>query len=349
MGEEEKADRERRGLRYGIRFLVPEGAISFDDLVYGRQSRENAEIEDFVLVKSDGMPSYQLACVADDLEMRISHVIRGDDHIANTFKQTLLYQALGIDPPKFAHLPLILGADRAKLSKRKGAVAVTDYRDRGFLPEAMVNFLVLLGWAPGDDREFLTRKEMIELFSLERVNTSGAVFDVQKLEWMNYHYLQQLSDEELLDAVMPALIRSGYFSGPPTGEQKTWVTLVLSLLKGRAKVLTDFSDLGSYFFSDRIDYNPVLLAKHFSRSEAREALKLLSDRFRTRPEFKRETIETDLREVAQERGLRAADLIHPLRVAVSGRETGPGLFEMLEVLGKEKVLERIDKVFSKTS
>jgi glutamyl-tRNA synthetase len=343
LSKEEQEAREREGQRFAVRFLVPEGRTSFVDLIHGPLERENVEIEDFVLLKSAGTPTYQLACVADDADLAITHVIRGDDHVANTFKQLMLFQALDLTPPRFGHLPLILGADRAKLSKRKGAAAVTEFREAGFLPEAFVNFLALLGWAPpGGEQEFFTREELIGQFSLERVGKSGAVFDLRKLEWMNSHYLQTLDGESLFDAALPFLLEAGYFSEASATQEKPWIIRVLMLLRERAKTLHDFIDLGSYFFAPGDpEVDPALLRKYLGRPAVREGLGLLGDRLDDLADFGAAGIESALRDVAQQTGLKAADLIHPLRLAVTGREGGPSLFALLEVLGGKRVLRRL--------
>ncbi|HXH28341.1 MAG TPA: glutamate--tRNA ligase, partial [Candidatus Polarisedimenticolia bacterium] len=247
-----------------VRFRVPEGTIAWDDGVHGATSFEAASVEDIVLLRSDGSPTYNLSCVADDIAMRVTDVIRGDDHISNTPKQILLYRAAGAAVPRFAHLPLILGPDKKRLSKRHGAVSVTEYRDRGYLPEALCNFLALLGWSPGDGRERMTREEMIAAFSLEGINRKGAVFDEAKLEWLNGQYINDLPAARLAALVRPALESAGLWRPQldEGGSERDWLLRLLETLKARSKRLTDFARDARPFLADEFDYDPEAVAKH---------------------------------------------------------------------------------------
>ncbi len=339
---EERQRLDQEGKPKALRFLVPKGKTVVDDLVYGRVEKENADIEDLIIVRSDGLPTYNLACVVDDLEMRITHVIRGNDHLTNTFKQILIYKALGTSPPLFAHLPLGLGEDRSKISKRHGAVSVAEYRKMGFLPEALINYLALLGWSPGDDREIMTRTELVKAFSLERVRLSNPIFDLEKLEWMNSQYIKGLEADDLLQRVLPFLQENGWFKGDLGEEEREWLKKVLLLIRERAHKLTDFVNLGEFFFSSQIEYEPQAVEEHLHSPGVREKMTLLREELAELEDFSAHFIESALRALATDLGVKAASLIHPLRVATTGRKVGPSLFHLLELLGKEKVLNRLD-------
>jgi nondiscriminating glutamyl-tRNA synthetase len=342
LSDRERAHLEEEGAPYSIRFVVPEGKVRFFDVVRGEVERENTEIEDFICVRSDGRPTYNFACVIDDADMSISHVIRGEDHITNTFKQVLLYQTLDLKPPTFAHLPLLLGKDKSKLSKRHGAVSLTEYRDRGYLPEAMFNFLALLGWSPGDDREIMSRQELIELFDLDRVIKSGAVFDLEKLDWMNGRYIAAMDDEELVEKVLPFLEKEGLVER--TSVDQDWLKRVLITLKERVRRLTDFADAGRFFFEDVSHYDEAAVKVHWKETgQVTERLGVLLDRLGALSPFTAPEIETELRSLAEEMKEKASALIHPTRVALTGRKEGPGLFELMELLGPEEVIKRLTK------
>jgi nondiscriminating glutamyl-tRNA synthetase len=343
LSQEEKEKLDEQGVPKAVRLFIPEGATEFSDLVYGELKREHKDIDDLVIMRSDGRPTYNFACVADDLDMRISHVIRGNDHISNTFKQILIYQALEENPPIFAHLPLGLGEDRAKISKRKGAVSVTDYKENGFLPEAIFNFLALLGWSPKSEKEILTQQELIELFKLEDVNPSNPVFDVHKLEWMNGEYIRALPDEKLVELVIPFLLKENLITEEDGKTKKELLVKIVSLLKERCKKLAEFAENGKYFFKFDYQYDPSSAKKQFSSLEVAERLQAVVNELSILDDFKKEKIEEKVRILSDHLSLKPALLIHPLRLAVSGISMGPGLFEILEVLGKEQTIERLDR------
>jgi glutamyl-tRNA synthetase len=343
LSEAEKQEKIKKGLPKAIRLLVPEGETVFSDLVYGELRKDNDELDDLIILRSDGTPTYNFACVVDDVDMKISHVIRGNDHIANTFKQVLIYQALGLIPPQFAHIPLILGKDRAKISKRHGAVSVMEYKERGFLREAFVNFLALLGWSPKDDREILSTDQMIELFTLEGVNPSNPIFDPEKLEWMNGEYIRASDNEKLLGLVIPFLIRENLTTKEEVDEKREWLLKFISLLKERCKTLNEFTEKGKYFFAFDYQYEPKAADKHFSSPESAERLSAFIDRLSHLDAFEKEKIEETLRNLADETGIKPATLIHPVRLAVTGTLAGPPLFDLLELLGKEETIKRIKK------
>ncbi len=342
LSEEEKRKLEKEGRPRAIRFLVPPGKTEFNDLVHGKIEKNHEDIEDFVILKSDGMPTYNFAVVVDDHEMGITHVIRGDDHISNTPKQILIYRALGWEPPLFGHLPLILGEDRSKLSKRHGAVAVLQYKEDGFLPDALVNYLALLGWSPGDNREILSREELIELFSIERVSDRNAIFDRRKLLWMNGEYIKMKSEDELFNGVWEFLKKEELVKDEEKEEKRDYILGFIKLMKERCKTLKDFATLGYYFFRDDFELDPEGIRKHFYPG-LKERMEKLLERFEKTEPFTVENIEQALRGLAEELGIKAKELIHPVRLICSGMTFGPGLFELLAHLGKERVIRRIKK------
>ena len=343
LSDAEKEEKIKKGVPKAIRLLVPEGETVFSDLVYGELKKENRELDDLIILRSDGTATYNFACVVDDADMKISHVIRGNDHISNTYKQILIYKALKLTPPHFAHIPLILGKDRAKVSKRHGAVSVMEYEKEGFLPEALVNFLALLGWSPKDNREILTTGQMIELFSLEGVNPSNPVFDPEKFEWMNGEYIRAYDDEKLLELVNPFLIREKLINQEMVNQKTEWLLRFISLLKQRCKTLKDFAEKGKYFFKFDYRYEPEAASKHFSSAEAADRLGAFIDRLSHLDRFEKQEIEQSLRGLADEMKIKPAPLIHMVRLASTGTSAGPPLFDLLELLGKEEVVKRIQK------
>jgi len=343
LSEDERKEKIRKGLPKAIRFLVPEGESSFSDLVYGELRKNASEIDDLVIIRSDGTPTYNFACVVDDTEMRITHVIRGNDHISNTFKQVLIYRALGLPPPHFAHIPLILGKDRSKISKRHGAVSVMEYKEEGFLPEALVNFLALLGWSPKKNREILTRDQLIELFSIEEVSPSNPIFDQEKLEWMNGEYIRACDTEKLLEMVVPFLIKEGLVTENTASQKREWLLKFISLFKERCKTLKEFAEKGRYFFEFDYRYEPEAAGKHFSSPEVVKRLNAYVERLSRLDRFEKPQIEQALRTLAGELGIKPAVLIHPVRLATTGTSAGPPLFDLLELLGREEVIKRIGK------
>jgi glutamyl-tRNA synthetase len=343
LSDRDKEDKLRMGIPKAIRLFVPEGETKFSDVVYGELKKENKDLDDLVILRSDGTPTYNFACVVDDAEMRISHVIRGNDHIANTFKQVLIYQALGITPPNFAHIPLILAKDKSKLSKRHGATSIGEFKEEGFLHEALVNYITLLGWSPKDDREILSLDQLVELFNLEGVNPSNPIFDKEKLEWMNGEYIRSYDNERLLDLVIPFLKKENLVTEETVDQKRNWLISFVSLLKERCKTLKEFAEKGKYFFSFDYQYEPAGVKKHFNSPEAAERLKAFVDRLSGLDEFKKEKIEEILRQLSDEMQIKPSVLIHLVRLAATGVTGGPPLFDLLELLGKEEVAKRIQK------
>jgi len=368
----EIAAREAQGAPRAVRFRVTAGPAAFDDLVHGPIEFDGAHIEDFVILRSDGHPTYNLSVVSDDVEMGITHVIRGDDHISNTPKQLLLYRALGAPVPAFAHVPLILGSDKKRLSKRHGATSVTEYKRQGYLPEAMINFLALLGWSPhkrgagksagggaGDEgarqagqarsaeqapeeRELYSMRELAEIFDLDGISGGGAVFNGEKLDWMNQQYLMRLAPGELVERVRPGLEASGCWDERFAGDRRPWLEAVLELLKPRAKRLDEFAPLGRYFFTDQIEYEQGAVSKYLLVTGMDEHLRALRGAFDDLAVFDSASIEGALRQVADVRGVKAASLIHAVRVALTGRSASPGLFDVAALIGRERVRQRMD-------
>ncbi len=330
-----------------IRFRVPQGATTkFEDVVFGPREVANEEIEDFVLLRSPkegqskGAPTYQLSVVVDDIDMRITHVIRGSDHISNTPKQALLYRALGATPPIFAHVPLILGPDRTRLSKRHGATSVGSYRDEGFLPEAFRNFLALLGWSVGD-AEFMRTHEIVSLFSLEGVSRTNAVFDRPKLEWFNTQYLQKLPIEELTPFVQAELERSGLWQPEWAVEKSDWFSKTVDLLRPRTRLLPDFSTWARAFFSDTFEYDPQARDKFWKDDRLGGMLAKLADAIAGLTEWNHDACDHALRELAAAEGVKAGLLINATRVAIVGQAVAPPLFETMLVLGQDRVVSRL--------
>jgi glutamyl-tRNA synthetase len=334
---------EASGAPRAVRFKVPPGETRFDDQVHGPIAFDNANIEDFVVLRSDRQPTYHLSVVADDIDMEITHVVRGDDHISNTPKQALLYGAFGRPAPKFAHVPLILGPDRKRLSKRHGATSVMEYQRLGYLSAAMVNFLALLGWSPGNDQELFTRDELIGAFSLEGISGGNAVFNPEKLDWFNQQYLLHMTDAEVARLIEPFLTEAGLWRPEYATTKRQRLLGVVALLKPRVRRLTQFVEDGSFFFEESIQYDPAAVAKHLSAPGSRAHLEALRTSFETVEPFNAAPLEAAVRALAEHRHVKAGTLIHATRVVVTGRAASPGLFEVLELLGRERSLSRVDR------
>jgi glutamyl-tRNA synthetase len=329
---------------FAIRFAVQaEGATSFKDEVLGDVSFDNDAIGDFVILRSDGLPTYHLAVVVDDHEMGITHIIRGHDHISNTPKQVLLYNAFAWPKPEFAHVPLILGPDKTRLSKRHGATAVGEYANKGILPEALFNFLALLGWAPGDDREIFSTAELIELFDLAGIAKSNAVFDEKKLEWMNGEYIGRASIDRIEPLVKDAFLSAGAVTATELENNREYFRLVIDLLKARVKFISDFVTYGTYFFREPEQYEEAAKAKHWKDPQTGERLEKLAAELVELKDFAAPTIEETVRQLAEKLNLSAAKLIHPARLALTGFGVSPSLFETMVVLGHDRVVNRLRK------
>lgn len=326
-----------------ILFRVEKGrTIEVQDLIHGQITFETDTIKDQVLIKSDGSPAYNFSCAVDDADLGITHVLRGDDHLSNTPKQILFYEALNLPLPKFAHMPLIMGPDGAKLSKRHGGVSVEEYRKEGFLPEALVNYLILLGWFPGGGSEVMSLKEAARRFDISAMNDVQAKFDIQKLRWMNGEYIMGKKPEELLSLVKDQLLMAGVDLSTVSDE---YLLKLVDLYKIRIKTLQEFVPLTECFFKD--DFTLEEKGQAFlDKEENRKNILLFADRLEELEDFSKENIERICRDLAEEKSLKAAGIIHPTRAAVSGKTKGAGLFEIMELLGKEKVLKRLRSVSS---
>jgi len=322
-----------------VLFRVEKGrTVEYDDFIHGRIAVRTDDIKDQVLIKSDGSPSYNFACVIDDAELGITHILRGDDHISNTPKQILLYEAFGLVPPRFGHMPLILGQDGAKLSKRHGGVSVEEYRKEGYLPGALVNHLILLGWYPGEGHEVMTLEEAVGMFDLAQMGDVQAKFDLQKLRWLNAAHIMKNTPAELLPLIKGHLLESGV---PLSGVGDEYLLRLIGLYQIRLKTLRDFVEMTDCFFRDDFAVEEEGKKKYLSKPENIENIRLLADRLEALGSFSAAEIEAACRTLAEERGLKAAGLIHPARLAISGKTSGAGLFEMMELLGKGKVLRRL--------
>ncbi|MCI0487508.1 MAG: glutamate--tRNA ligase [Blastocatellia bacterium] len=358
---EEAARRIEAGEPAAIRLKVPEEGVSrFEDLVYGTQERDYSDIEDLVLIRSDGHPLYNLSVVVDDIEMRITHVIRGQDHLTNTHKQVLIYEALGVALPQFAHLPLIFAPGREKLSKRKHGevVSVTTYRDRGFVSDALVNFLALLGWSPGSDKEIMTRQELIEKFSLEGVHKAAAIFNFNeskedsfpqdardwtdpKALWMNGEYIRSMPIEELTSMVAKEFKKAGLWSDGYETDKREWFAQTVDLLRARYRAITDFSALGRPYFTDDFEYEEAAVKKNLKDERLKELLPGLAERLASIDEFTHDAAEAVLRNYAEENGVKAGLLINAARTALTGQSVGPGMFDIMIALGQKRTVERL--------
>ncbi len=323
-----------------IIFKVTPQKIKINDLIRGEIEFDAEALKDQVLIKSDGTPTYNFACVVDDATLNITHVIRGDDHISNTPKQALLYRALGFSTPEFAHLPLILGKVGGRLSKRTGATAISDYRKMGYLAPALVNYLLLLSWAPGENREIIAIDEATKLFDIKNVNKTAATFDLDKLNWINNQYLKKADSQKLTDAIIPLLIEKEYIQ--KDNFDRDYVLSLVKVFQPRLSTLNDFPDWADFFFAKELKIDPAAEKKFLNQDLSRE-FKLFIERLEALDKFEVVAIETTFRNLVQELGIEAKALIHPIRVALTGKTIGPGLFEVIYYLGKKRTQERLMK------
>ena len=339
---EQVRERHGRGLPSVVRFKgTRDGEVVFEDRIFGRIVHQAEQIEDFVLVRSDGMPTYHLGVVLDDLDMKISHVIRGADHISNTPKQILLYQALDRPVPDFAHLPLILGPDRTRLSKRHGATAVTTYRDQGYLPSPFCNFLALLGWSPKTEVESLPTDELIRQFSLKGVNKSNAVFDLEKLSWFNSRYLRNAPAESLFPLIMTELERERLWKEEFNTSGRDWMLKLIDLLKQRVRMVSDFATQGRAFFTDDFEIEDKARRKFLKNETLPVLMPELAMRLESLPAFGLEEVESALRTFAAEKEVKAGLLINAARALLTGKAVAPGIFEVMVALGQDRTVARL--------
>lgn len=344
LTQQQKAQLEATGVTPVIRFKTPlQGETSFDDLIYGRVTFKHDTLDDFVLLKSDGYPTYHLANIVDDHFMRISHVLRAEEWLSSTPRHVLLYQALGWQTPYFAHLPMILGPDRAKLSKRHGATNIAEYRKQGYLPEAMINFMALLGWSLDDRTELLSREDLVKHFSLERVGKTAAIFNREKLDWMNGIYLRKLSPKEFVQQAMPFLDRDLPESVKRPLDE-SYVVQVALLVQERAKTLAEVPELASFFFGDDLQYETSLFLKgKVDAKSAARAITAASQKLSEVTTWDANSLESLLRSLATELNLQTGEFFSLLRVALTGRTAAPPLFQTMAVLGRDRCLRRLKR------
>lgn len=325
--------------RKAIRFKMQDGVTEINDLIHGTITFDTSLIEDFVILKADGFPTYNFACVVDDAGMGITHIIRGDDHISNTPKQIALYKAFGFKVPEFAHIPMILGEDGSRLSKRHGATSVTEYRDKGYLPHALVNFLALLGWSPGNDVEIISIPEMIEKFTLKRANKTSAQFNNIKLDWMNGQYIKNTPVEQLTAEVKKFFEKSGVDMTRISAE---WLFDFVKLYHERFKTFQDLLDQTRFFFTETIEYDRAAVDKFLKKEGVGELLKEVYSAISQVENFDKKNLEDSLRALTEKLGVGFSKLAQPMRVAITGKSVSAGIFETMELLGKEKTLKRLD-------
>jgi glutamyl-tRNA synthetase len=337
LSREEIDARLAAGARFAVRFRMPDDNIRFEDIVRGDMDFPPDALDDFILLRSDGTPTYHMSVVVDDIDMGVTHVIRGEDHLSNTPKHIPLFQALGGQVPTFGHLPLILGPDKKRLSKRYGATSVEEFRNEGILPQALYNFLALLGWSPGGDREVMTRDEMIAAFSVDRLNASAAVFDREKLLWMNSQYLSMLDYAALRPHLERFLEQAGLKDADPARLAAT-----VDLNRTRARTLKEIVELILPYFRDELTYDPEACAKFLKDADLPGHVEALRDRYAALDGFTKEALEAALRALADERQVKAGALIHPTRMALTAASGGPSLFDLVEVMGREASLRHLD-------
>jgi glutamyl-tRNA synthetase len=336
--QEETAALLAAGAPFAVRFQMPDDHIRFTDIVRGAMDFPPEALDDFILLRSDGSPTYHMSVVVDDIDMEITHVIRGEDHLSNTPKHIPLFEALGGTVPAFAHLPLILGPDKKRLSKRYGATSVEEFQGEGILPQALYNFMALLGWSPGEDREILSRDEMIALFDVNRLNASAAVFDREKLLWMNGQYMAKSTIDELRPYLEPFLDQAGLGDVDPAR-----LDAALELHRTRARTVKELAEQVVPYFRETLVYDPAANAKFLKDPDLPAHLEALRKRYAALPAFTKDALEAELRALSDERTLKAAVLIHPTRMALSCATAGPPLFDLVETMGRDSTLAHLDR------
>jgi glutamyl-tRNA synthetase len=348
LSEEEKKRYEAEGRKPVIRLKIPAKEITFDDLLRGEVTFDGGLLSDFVIMKSDGIPTYNYAVVIDDALMKITDVMRGDDHISNTPKQILIYEALGFAIPKFAHIPMIMGQDHTRLSKRHGATSVMEYKKMGYIPEAVVNYIAHLGWSSGDEREIFSKEELIKEFTLDKISRHAAVFSMEKLNWFNNEYLKRMPIDSLTERLIPFLEENNYIKKEDLSPAKLkWLKEVVKLMQGRFRNFSQFIDYADYFFVDKIDIEPQAFDSVLNKEGVPGILQALKEKLFALKSWDEESIENTVREVASSLQIKGGQIIHPTRVAFSGKKVGPGLFELMVVLGQEKTVKRLQEAIEK--
>jgi len=348
LSEEDKKRYEAEGRKPVIRLKIPAREIAFNDLLRGEVTFDGGLLSDFVIMKSDGIPTYNYAVVIDDALMKITDVMRGDDHISNTPKQIVIYEALGFDVPKFAHIPMIMGEDHAKLSKRHGAASVMEYQKMGYMPEALVNYIAHLGWSPGNDREIFSVEEIAKEFSLDKISKHAAVFSMEKLNWFNSEYLKKMSIDQLTGLLLPYLKEVNYIAEKELSPEKfEWLKKIVNLMHGRFRNFSQFIEFTDYFFTDKIDIEPEAFQTVLNKDGVTEILTALKEKLLTVECWDESNLEIVVRSVASSLQIKAGKIIHPTRASLTGKKIGPGLFELMVFLGKEKNIQRLENALEK--
>ena len=349
LSEEDKKRYEAEGRKPVIRLKIPAKEIAFNDLLRGEVTFDGGLLSDFVIMKSDGIPTYNYAVVIDDALMKITDVMRGDDHISNTPKQIVIYEALGFDVPKFAHIPMIMGQDHAKLSKRHGATSVMEYKKMGYVPEALVNYIAHLGWSSGDEKEIFSKEELIKEFTLGKISKHAAVFSMEKLNWFNSEYLKKMSIDSLTKMLLPFLKEANYIENEESlsPAKNEYIKEVLKLMQGRIKNFPQFIDYADYFFVDKINIEPQAFDSVLNKEGVPGILRALEEELSALKYWDEKSIENAVREVASSLQIKGGKIIHPTRVALSGKKVGPGLFELMVVLGQDKTVKRLKETIEK--
>ena len=349
LSEEEKKRYEAEGRKPVIRLKIPTREIAFNDLLRGEVTFDGGLLSDFVIMKSDGIPTYNYAVVIDDALMKITDIMRGDDHISNTPKQIVIYEALGFDVPKFAHIPMIMGQDHTRLSKRHGATSVMEYKKMGYIPEAVVNYIAHLGWSSGGEREIFSKEELIKEFTLDKISRHAAVFSMDKLNWFNSEYLKNMSIDSLTEMLLPFLKEANYIEDEEnlSPKKNEYIKEVVKLMRGRIKNFAQFVEYADYFFVDKINIDPQAFDSVLSKEGVAGILQALKEKLSVLECWDEESIENAVREVASSLQIKGGQIIHPTRVALSGKKVGPGLFELMVVLGQDKTVKRLKEAIEK--
>lgn len=347
LSEEEKAKYEAEGRKPVVRLRVPtDETYAFEDMVRGHVEFQSAGVGDFIIMKSDGIPVYNFAVVIDDAFMKCTHVIRAEEHLSNTPRQIAIYHALGYEVPKFGHISLILGSDHKKMSKRHGATSVTAYKDMGYLPDAMVNYLALLGWAPKGEQEIFSREELIRNFSMDRVSSNDAVFDIEKLNWINFQYMRKLTDDELLDFVLPFLAKAGYAELPLTDEKREWLKAVVTYVRDRISYGAQAPEQMKMFFEDVPPFEAPEIVAIMKAETSAVVLHTFIEGLEALPEFTEDAVMECFKAVMKSTGIKGKAAFEPARIALTGVTKGPGMYTMIALFGKEKTLALLNKALT---
>lgn len=343
LTEEEKARYEAEGRKPVVRLKVrKDGVFAFDDMVRGHVEFQAAGVGDFIIMKSDGIPVYNFAVVIDDAFMEVTHVIRAEEHLSNTPRQLAIYEALGYKPPKFGHISLILGEDHKKMSKRHGATSVTEYRNMGYLPEAVVNYLALLGWTPKGEQEIFTEEELIKQFSMKRVSSNDAVFDINKLNWINFQYMKKLDADQLYDLIVPFLVKAGYVDAAVNEEKKDWLKKVIWFMKDHIYFAGQAADELRFFFEDMPKITDEDVLAIMKAETSGQLLRAFIEDLKVLPSFDQDAIKKCFNACMKAQGIKGKAAYEPTRIALTGVTQGPGMFEMMELFGREKTMDRLE-------